>query len=91
MVIYDKGQLGQAAKRNGFVRDTFEKVLRLKEILLYLNTDRYLHEHLALKGGTAINMTIFDLPRLSVDLDFDFTPNLSLKDMKVAREEITEL
>lgn len=28
----------------------FEKVLRLKEILTYLNTDEYLHEHLALKG-----------------------------------------
>ena len=36
MVIYDKGQLGQAAKKSGFVRDTFEKVLRLKEILVYL-------------------------------------------------------
>ena len=46
------------AKQYGFVRDTFEKVLRLKEILTYLNTDEYLHEHLALKGGTAINMTI---------------------------------
>lgn len=90
MVIYDKGQLGQAAKKSRFVRDTFEKVLRLKEILVYLNTDEYLHEHLALKGGTAINMTIFDLPRLSVDLDFDFTPNLSLEDMETAREKITE-
>ncbi len=78
MLAYDKGQLGQAAKKSGFVRDTFEKVLRLKEILVYLNTDEYLHEHLALKGGTAINMTIFDLPRLSIDLDLDFTPNLSL-------------
>lgn len=46
MVIYDRGQLGQAAKGSGFVRDIFEKA-----------------------GGTAINMTIFDLPRLSVDLD----------------------
>ncbi len=63
---YNKGQLGQMAKQYGFVRDTFEKVLRLKEILTYLNTDEYLHEHLALKGGTAINMTIFNLPRLSV-------------------------
>ena len=47
---YNKGQLGQIAKQYGFVRDTFEKVLRLKEILTYLNTDEYLHEHLALKG-----------------------------------------
>lgn len=91
MVTYNKGQLGLAAKRGGFVRDTFEKVLRLKEILTYLNREEYLREHLALKGGTAINMTIFDLPRLSVDLDLDFTPNLSLEDMVKAREKITEL
>ena len=69
----------------------FEKVLRLKEILTYLNTDEYLHEHLALKGGTAINMTIFNLPRLSVDLDLDFTPNLPLEDMEKAREKITKM
>lgn len=91
MVTYDKGQLSQAAKKFGFVRDTFEKVLRLKKILIYLNTDEYLHEHLVLKGGTAINMTIFDLPRLSVDLDLDFTPNLSLENMREARKKITEL
>ena len=88
---YNKGQLGQMAKRYGFVRDTFEKVLRLKEILIYLNTDEYLHEHLALKGGTAINMTIFNLPRLSVDLNLDFTPNLPLEDMEKAREKITKM
>ncbi len=88
---YNKGQLGQMAKQYGFVRDTFEKVLRLKEILTYLNTNEYLHEHLALKGGTAINMTIFNLPRLSVDLDLDFTPNLSLEDMEKAREKITRM
>lgn len=88
---YNKGQLGQIAKQYGFVRDTFEKVLRLKEILTYLNTDEYLHEHLALKGETAINMTIFNLPRLSVDLDLDFTPNLPLEDMEKAREKITKM
>ena len=88
---YNKGQLGQMAKQYGFVRDTFEKVLRLKEILTYLNADEYLHEHLALKGGTAINMTIFNLPRLSVDLDLDFTPNLPLEDMEKAREKITKM
>ena len=34
MPIYDKAEIGRAAQRYGFVRDTFEKVLRLKEILL---------------------------------------------------------
>lgn len=90
-MVYNKGQLGQMAKQHGFVRDTFEKMLRLKEILVYLNTDEYLHEHLVLKGGTAINMTIFNLPRLSIDLDLDFTPNLCLEDMEEVREKITGL
>lgn len=91
MIEYNKAQLGQAAKEFGFVRETFEKVLRLKEILVYLNTEEYLNKHLVLKGRTAINMTIFNLPRLSVDIDLDFTPNLTLEDMSEARGKITEL
>jgi predicted nucleotidyltransferase component of viral defense system len=91
MPYYDKGQLGQIARENGFVRDTFEKVLRLKEVLFFLNKDEYLKEHLALKGGTAINLTIFDLPRLSIDLDMDFVPNLPIDEMKDARARITAL
>lgn len=75
MPIYNKVEIGLIAQQHGFVRDTFEKVLRLKEILRYLNEEEYLREHLLLKGGTAINLTIFNLPRLSVDIDMDYTPN----------------
>lgn len=57
MPIYDKAEIGRIAQQYGFVRDTFEKVLRLKEILRYLNKG-YLKEHLLLKGGTAINLMI---------------------------------
>ena len=46
-----------------------EKVTRLSDVLEYLNTNPILKETLALKGGTAINLTIFNLPRLSVDID----------------------
>ena len=35
-------------------------------------------------------MTIFNLPRLSVDIDMDFTPNYSKEDTKEARKGITE-
>ena len=35
-------------------------------------------------------MTIFNLPRLSVDIDMDFTPNYSKADTEVNRKEITE-
>jgi predicted nucleotidyltransferase component of viral defense system len=44
----------------------------LTEILKFFENDTLLGNSLALKGGTAINLTIFDLPRLSVDIDMDF-------------------
>ena len=42
MPKYDKAELGKMAQEYGFVRDIFEKVLRLKEILRYLNEEKYL-------------------------------------------------
>lgn len=75
MIEYNKAQIGRIAAKNGFVRDVFEKVLRLKETLKFINEHEYLREHILLKGGTAINMTVFNLPRLSVDIDMDFVPN----------------
>lgn len=91
MPIYDKAEIGRVAQQYGFVRDTFEKVLRLKEILRFLNEEEYLQEHLLLKGGTAINLIVFNLPRLSVDIDMDYTPNDTKEDMLTARERITIL
>ena len=91
MPIYNKVEIGRVAQQHGFVRDTFEKVLRLREILHYLNEEEYLREHLLLKGGTAINLTVFNLPRLSVDIDMDYTPNDTKEDMLEAREKITTL
>ena len=91
MPIYNKVEIGRVAQQQGFVRDTFEKVLRLKEILRYLNEEEYLKEHLLLKGGTAINLTVFNLLRLSVDIDLDYTPNDTKVDMLEAREKITTL
>lgn len=88
MPIYDKAEIGRIAQQHGFVRYTFEKVLRLKEILRYLNEEEYLREHLLLKGGTAINLTIFNLPRLSVDIDMDYIPNDTKEDMLKSRDQI---
>lgn len=91
MPIYNKVEIGRVAQQHGFVRDTFEKVLRLKGILRYINEDEYLKEHLILKGGTAINLTVFKLPRLSVDIDMDYIPNDTKEDMLITRERITTL
>lgn len=50
MTQYNKTALAKAAAKMGFVRDTFEKVVRLEEVLNFLNTEPLLKEHLRLKG-----------------------------------------
>ena len=90
MPTYNKADLAMAASRYGFQRDTFEKVLRLKKILEYCQEEKLPKEHLVLKGGTAINLAVFALPRLSVDIDMDYIPNDSREDMLATREEISK-
>jgi predicted nucleotidyltransferase component of viral defense system len=87
---FDKNYLGEKAKELGFVRDTLEKVYRLAEILKYVNSDENLSHKLILKGGTAINFTVFDLPRLSVDIDFDYENICSVEEMLEERKVITK-
>ena len=86
---FDRITLGRQAKEYGFVRDTFEKVCRLTDVLRFISQDSLLSECLALKGGTAINLMIFSLPRLSVDIDLDFTENLTRDEMLAKRVDIT--
>lgn len=89
MAPYDKQTLSRIARELGFARDTLEKVYRLVEILRLIQGDPLLSTSLALKGGTAINLTIFSLPRLSVDIDLDFVHNIGRDEMMNARKEIT--
>lgn len=90
MMQFDRMTLGKKARELGFVRDTFEKVCRLAGVLDFMQNDPLLRDKLALKGGTAINLTIFNLPRLSVDIDMDFSENLPREEMLVVRKQITE-
>lgn len=81
---FSKQYLSQMAQETNFIKDTLEKVLRLSDILKFLNNDIVFKGKLALKGGTAINLTSVELPRLSVDIDLDLAENVS-------REELFEL
>lgn len=81
---FSRQYLIRVAQESNFIKDTLEKVLRLSEILKFLNSDVLFKDKLALKGGTAINLTAVELPRLSVDIDLDFTIN-------VGRDELTEI
>ncbi|MFI3211999.1 MAG: nucleotidyl transferase AbiEii/AbiGii toxin family protein [Eubacteriales bacterium] len=84
----DRQWLSKVAREEGFVRNTLEKVYRLREVLLFLNQHPLMKECLALKGGTAINLTVFNLPRLSVDIDLDYSKEIDREGMLEDREEI---
>jgi predicted nucleotidyltransferase component of viral defense system len=88
MPIFDKILLTEQARRFGFQTAAFEKVTRLVDVLRFLNEMAELRESLALKGGTAINLTVFNLPRLSVDIDLDFTGDLSKEETRRKRDNI---
>lgn len=85
---FNRIELGKTAKELGFVRDTLEKVCRLTDVLRFFENDDLLSQHLALKGGTAINLTMLDLPRLSVDIDLDFSQNVSREEMLTIRKKM---
>lgn len=90
MTRLDRLNLGRMAKELGFVRDTLEKVCRLADVLKFMESDELLSKGIALKGGTAINLTIFDLPRLSVDIDLDYCRNIDREEMLADREVIID-
>ena len=56
----------------GFRPDSLEKVFRLLSLLEALRSNAFLRPRIALKGGTALNLFLFDMPRLSVDIDLNY-------------------
>lgn len=71
-MIISKETLIIEANRTGFRAEILEKVIRLIDLLNAFSTDTFLSSRIALKGGTALNLFHFDLPRLSVDIDLNY-------------------
>ena len=55
-----------------------------------MNAHSFMKERLALKGGTAINLTVFNLPRLSVDIDLDYSVDIDRTGMIEERKIISQ-
>ncbi len=56
----------------GFGAEPLEKVFRLMALLDALGSHPFLKPRIALKGGTALNLFTFEVPRLSVDIDLNY-------------------
>lgn len=74
---------------NALVREfsprTLDKAARLLDLLAELNEHPLLKDKLALQGGTAINLFMLDLPRLSVDIDLSYVGALDMNAMLADR------
>jgi predicted nucleotidyltransferase component of viral defense system len=85
---FDKEYIMNIARETNFIKDNIEKVLRLCSILNFIFSDTYLKDKLVLKGGTAINLFYANLPRLSVDIDLDFTLDINKDELVIYKENI---
>ena len=85
MFSYTKKEIVMLAQELNVQKQTLEKVLRLIDVLDFINTDKYLKEKLALKGGTAINLTFYNYLRLSVDIDLDYIGSIDREQMIIDR------
>ena len=83
-------RLGVEAGATGFRADVLEKVAHLLGLLDALGRHPFLRGKLALKGGTALNLFLFDVPRLSVDIDLNYVGTASREAMLEERPRIEE-
>ncbi len=65
-------RLAAEAEATGFRPDFLEKAIQLLGLLEAIQSHPFLRGKLALKGGTALNLFVFDVPRLSVDIDLNY-------------------
>lgn len=66
----------------GFQPESIEKVAYLLSTLSGIFQDSDLSDKLVLKGGTALNLFHFQIPRLSVDIDLNYISSIDQKTME---------
>lgn len=81
-------QLVAAATAAGFPVESYERVHALVRLLQGLRAHPFTKDRVALKGGTALNLFVFDLPRLSVDIDLNYIGAADVETMRADRPEI---
>lgn len=78
------------AEATGFRADVLEKAAQLLGLLDSIQSHPFLRGKFALKGGTALNLFVFDVPRLSVDIDLNYVGNESRDAMLEERPRIAD-
>ena len=82
--------LQREAAATGFPAETLEKSIRLVGLLNALRSHPFLKTRIALKGGTALNLFVFDMPRLSIDIDLNYIGAPDRETMLAERPKLEE-
>jgi predicted nucleotidyltransferase component of viral defense system len=89
-MMLSHGALLREAAATGFQAEPLEKAARLLQILESIRSHPFLKNRLALKGGTALNLFLFDVPRLSVDVDLNYTGASDRETMLLERPQVEQ-
>jgi len=93
--MFSKEYFTKLAAQTGFRVDSLQKQMTLLDLLREINRHPLLKKQFALKGGTAINLFWFQLPRLSVDIDLNYIGSedreIMVKDRPKLEQEIKKL
>ena len=87
---FSPSEIMPVAESTGFRAEMVEKVLHLLNLLDALNSHPFLKGKWVLKGGTALNMFMLDLPRLSVDIDLNYIGTLNRERMLMDRPKFDQ-
>ena len=89
-MIFSPSEILPVAESTGFRADVIEKVLHLLNLLNMLNSHPFLKGKLALKGGSALNLFVFNIPRLSVDIDLNYIGVVEREKMLADRPKVDQ-
>jgi predicted nucleotidyltransferase component of viral defense system len=89
-VKFSSSEIMPVAESTGFRAEMVEKVLHLLNLLGALNSHPFLKGKWVLKGGTALNMFMLDLPRLSVDIDLNYIGKPDREEMLMDRPKLEQ-
>jgi hypothetical protein len=83
-------ELAREAAAAGFQPDSLDKVIGLMALREGIRSHPFLGTRVALKGGTALNLFVFDVPRLSIDVDLNYLGAVDREGMLSDRPKIEQ-
>lgn len=85
-----EADLNRVAAGTGFQLEPLEKVIRLLALLDALRSHPFLKPRVVLKGGTALNLFVLDVPRISVDIDLTYIGAADRETMLAERPKVEQ-